>query len=141
MSPFVHIERRIHASPETLFDAWISPESLAVFLCPAPGVRTVDIQVDARVGGAFSLVMLAGESRIPVRGEYLAVDRPHRLEFTWLSARTTGVSTVVLRFEPDGSDTILTLEHRGFLDEASRSDHDGGWKHILDCQQVLLASS
>jgi len=131
MIPFVHLTRNVHAPPETLFDAWLSPEVLAAFMSPAPGVRTVEIDVDARVGGAFSLVMLAGEARVPIHGKYLVIDRPHRLAFTWLSHRTTQDSMVVLTFEADGPNTVMTLEHRGFVDDSSRADHSAGWQRIL----------
>ena len=91
------------------------------------------------VGGAFSLTMVAGETLIPIHGEYRVLDRPHALAFTWQSARTTEHSLVELGFEAVGEQTKMTLRHVGFPDASARDDHDGGWAHILDCLLVILA--
>ena len=139
MTPVVHLSRCISALPEAVFDAWLSPKSMAVFLCPGPGVKAAEIEVDPRPDGAFSLVMLAGDVRIPIRGAYRVIDRPHRLEFSWHSHRTTRDSVVSLTFRRDGFDTVMTLEHRGFVDEVAREDHAGGWEHILTCLALDLA--
>ena len=131
MTGLVRLSQHIHATPERVFDAWLSPAMLGQFLCPAPGVTTVEIDVNPQLGGRFSLVMLAGEVRIPIHGSYLVMERHSRLDFSWFSHRTNDESRVSLRFEAVQDGTLLHLEHQGFVDEAARQDHEGGWQHIV----------
>lgn len=132
MTLLARLSRPIAASPERVYDAWLEPSSLSAFLCPAPGVVTRVEALEARLGGAFSLVMVAGETEIPIHGRYTKMDRPRTLTFTWHSMRTTDESLVKLTFEADGEGTLLTLEHVGFTDAASRDDHQEGWGSIVE---------
>jgi uncharacterized protein YndB with AHSA1/START domain len=134
----VQLARVVNAPIARVFDAWLDPETLAVFMKPAPGTEVHDVTVDARVGGAFGLTMVIGETRVPIHGVYTRLERPDdsgvgRLSFTWVSIRTVGAeSEVALTFEAlDGARTRLTLEHIGFPDPSSRDDHEGGWTRIL----------
>ncbi len=134
----VRLSQMVNAPIARVFDAWLDPETLAVFMKPAPGTEVQDITVDARVGGAFELTMVIGETRVPIHGVYSRIERPNhsgvaRLSFTWVSVRTVGVeSEVALTFEAlDSARTRLTLEHVGFPDQSSRDDHDGGWTRIV----------
>ncbi|MGE5276416.1 MAG: SRPBCC family protein, partial [Acidobacteriota bacterium] len=65
------------------------------------------------------------------RGEYLAIEPPSRLSFTWVSAATDRLPTVVtVEFlERDGA-TEVVLTHRQ-LPEARRDAHRKGWTDIL----------
>ena len=136
----VRLVREIAAPREAVYNAWLDPVLLARFLKPAPGVTVIDEHVDAREGGELRLTMIAGETRIPIRGVYRRIDRFDRLEFTWLSSRTLESSLVRLRFDEVGPErTRLTLEHVGFSDEASRRDHEGGWGGVLDELALALA--
>lgn len=127
----IHLERTIPASARTLFEAWLDPQALARFMCPAEGMTTGAIAVDARVGGAFLITMILGERELPHRGEYLAIDRYTRLAFTWHSHLAGEGSRVTLTFEALGPEqTRLVLEHVGLADGAIAS-HTSGWTSIL----------
>lgn len=133
----VELVRVIDAPARDLFEAWLDPEAMSHFLAPAPGVITQDVRVDANVGGRFSLTMKAGETSIPIAGEYRAIDRYTHLAFTWVSAATRPDSVVKLDFEELGEvQTRMTLRHVGFPSDESRRNHDGGWAHILERLQV-----
>lgn len=132
MTLLVQLERSLPATPERVYDAWLNPQAMAQFLCPAPGVQLEDVSVDPRVGGAFSLTMVVGEARVPIEGDYRVMQRPHALHFGWRSHRTTADSEVQLTFAPQGDHTLMTLRHVGFTDASSRADHHGGWQHILE---------
>ena len=86
MADTIHLTRRIAASPEDVFDPWTDPESLAQWMVPIAGGST-NARVDARVGGRFHIDMTGNGTTYPHDGEYLRVDRPHLLEFTWISNR------------------------------------------------------
>jgi uncharacterized protein YndB with AHSA1/START domain len=71
-----------------------------------------------------------------VVGEYIEVDPPHGVVFTWgfegadpfVAAGSTRVEVVL---ERDGNGTLLTLLHHG-LPEGARDAHAEGWTHYLD---------
>jgi uncharacterized protein YndB with AHSA1/START domain len=50
------VRRTIAASPKDLFDAWLDPGALMVWMKPAQATKS-DVTVDARVGGRFEIVM------------------------------------------------------------------------------------
>jgi uncharacterized protein YndB with AHSA1/START domain len=85
-----------------------------------------------RVGGALCVVMVGEDMRIEHRGEYLEIDPPRRLVFTWESVYTGGASLVTVTFDPDASDaTRVVIVHSRLAPDAAAS-HAGGWTAILD---------
>src|SRR5437870_2184520 len=94
--PTITVRRRIAASAQAIFDAWLNPTSLAEWFRPSSsGTMRSTVKVDARVGGAFEIVMHvpsrgcaeAGSGAGPVRhsGIYQTIDAPRCLVFTWNS--------------------------------------------------------
>lgn len=133
------IERTLPAAPRVVFEAWLDPATLARFMCPGAGSRVGKVDVDARVGGAFLIVMVIGEAERPHHGEYLEIDRYRRLAFTWRSHAAGEGSRVTLRFEPVGDDaTHLTLEHVGLDGPEVQRQHELGWGRILDALPATL---
>jgi len=129
----VKINKTIHAPIEKVFDAWLNPQMLSKFMLPMPGMPASDAENDARVGGSFTIVMHAGDDKLPHTGEYLEIKRPDKLVFTWVSHRSVENSTVTLNFtKVDDRKTNISLSHVTFIDEQARSDHEGGWGNILD---------
>src|SRR5438876_432139 len=62
-------------------------------------------------GGKFRIVMRHRGGDVKHRGEYVDIDRPSFLSFTWLSVNTDHRPTVVaveLQERPDGTELILT---------------------------------
>ena len=127
------VARVLSASPEEVFDAWTDPESLAVWMCPG-SVRGSVVAVDARVGGRFRIVMKGPDCDHEHTGEYLALDRPRKLVFTWISTETHGrATTVSVEMRPhDEGRTELTLTHEGLPDETAGVRHRQGWVDILE---------
>jgi uncharacterized protein YndB with AHSA1/START domain len=129
----VQVTQRYAASAERVFDAWLSPELLGKWMF-GPAVREEEIvrlSVDARVGGAFSFVVRRGEYVIDHIGEYLELDRPRRLAFTWGIAGSDS-SRVVLEITPDGPGCVLTLTHELHPDWAAYAARtEAGWTQML----------
>jgi len=129
----VKINKTIHAPIEKVFDAWLNPRMLSKFMLPMPGMPAPDVENDPREGGSFTIVMHAGDDKLPHTGEYLEIKRPDKLVFTWVSHRSVENSTVTLNFtKVDDHKTNISLSHVKFIDEQARSDHQGGWGNILD---------
>src|SRR5690349_15555451 len=88
------VRRTIAAPRERVFAAWLDPAKLSRFMQPGDVTHTV-AEVDARVGGRFRIVMEHGRGGTEHHGEYLVIDPPSRLSFTWTSANTDDRPTTV----------------------------------------------
>jgi uncharacterized protein YndB with AHSA1/START domain len=134
------VKRTIPATAEALYKAWLNPEAMTAFMCPMDGVKIEDVSVDAKVGGAFSLVMAAGEKKLPHHGEYKTLDEYKTLAFTWLSDFSGPDSLVTLTFEEAGDNqTHMTLHHVGLTTQESRDNHEGGWTRIVELLSTTVA--
>lgn len=136
----VEVERRVNGSPN---------EAFAYFTDPAKHVQWQGawVDLDPRPGGAY-VVHFNEQSRI--RGEYVVVDEPNRLVFTWgwesqdqfpdgmreIEASSTTVEVV---FVPDGEATIIRLRHTQLPTEPAFGATTFGWSVYLDRLQQLLA--
>ena len=130
--PRVQVVVTIRAPREQVFDAWLAPQRMRGFLC-AFDSHVSDVAVDARVGGAFRLVMSSGRGDFEHRGRYLEIDRPNRIRFTWISPATNGEETeVTVSFEPEADGTRVTLVHVGLSNIEQRKRHEAGWQTILE---------
>jgi len=131
MTP-LRIVRVLPASAEAVFDAWLDPESLAVWMAPGSVARSV-VEVDARVGGRFRIVMTGPDCDHEHVGEYLVLERPRKLVFTWASQATLGrATTVTVEIVGRGPDeSELTLTHE-LPDEPTAAKHRSGWGQIVD---------
>ena len=131
MTPDLRIERVIPRPKKELFEAWLDPHALSRFMTPAEGMSCGTVEVDARVGGKFLVVMITAGKELPHHGEYLEIARYERLAFTWRSHHAGQGSHVLLRFEDAGKGgTRITLEHFG-LDAKAVPPHTEGWTMIV----------
>jgi uncharacterized protein YndB with AHSA1/START domain len=129
------VVREIHidARPETVFGFFVDAEKLTRWLAS-------DATLDPRPGGACLQVHTGGDDRDPgpfhMVGEYLEVDPPNRVVFTWgFEEQEIGIppgsTTVEVTLEPAGNGTRLRLIHRD-LPAAEVESHDSGWAGMLD---------
>jgi len=128
------VQRKLKASPERLFDAWTRPELLMQWFHAQVNMTTPKADADLKVGGAWSLTMHhtdTGENRV-THGQYLVLDRPNKLVFTWFPCLKDYETKVTLLFKraTDGT-TEMTLTHEGLRDEEDFKGHAAGWEEIL----------
>lgn len=133
------VNKTINAPIGKVFDAWLDDKMLAKFILPMPGMPEPDVKNDPEQGGSFTIVMHVGENDIPHTGEYLEINRPNKLVFSWVSPFSTDDSTVTIDFTKlTDNVTDVKLTHVRFIDEEARSDHEGGWTNILEALHNLL---
>lgn len=125
------VSRTISAPPETVFNAWLDPATLAKFMTPGEGMTVPKAETDPREGGRFDILM-KGETEIPHGGEYKVIKPHSQIVFTWESPFSVEGSTVTLDFEAADGGTFLTLTHVKFANEEMRDNHNGGWTMILE---------
>ncbi|MGE7625460.1 SRPBCC family protein [Viridibacillus sp. NPDC096237] len=123
---------------DKIFDAWIDPDKVMKWMFPKGDI--VRVEIDARVGGSFSFVDLRDGTEIDHSGEYLEIDRPNRLAFTWgipkessdsarvnidiISTRTGCELTLTHELHPDWSDFVPQTER--------------AWRSMLEAMDATL---
>lgn len=140
----VRVSRRYPFPPERIFDSWIDPARIGTWMF-GPAVReetVVRLTLDARVGGSFSFVVERQGQEIDHVGEYLEIDRPRRLVFTWgIRENLPDTSRVIVEITPVETGCELTLTHElhpDWAEYASRTE--GGWTKMLNALGETLDS-
>jgi uncharacterized protein YndB with AHSA1/START domain len=114
----VSVKRRFTASPERVFDAWLDPAKARQFLFATPTGQMVRAETDPRAGGKFTFTDRRDGEDVVHTGEYLEIDRPRRLVFTFVVPKYSSVVTrVTIEVVPLDSGCELTLTHDGVLPE------------------------
>lgn len=128
----VVLERILPAAPGDVFAAWTTAEVLEMFMCPGD-VTVAQVEVDARVGGRFRIVMREGGRDLDHRGVYRVLEPGRRIVFTWASAATAGRDTLVtIELTPHEDGTRMLLIHEELLDEGAVRSHQRGWTTIAE---------
>jgi uncharacterized protein YndB with AHSA1/START domain len=65
----VVVRRTIAATPDDLFDAWLDPEALCIWMRP-DGIHHTRAKADARVGGSYEIIMQGDEKTYPHHGAW-----------------------------------------------------------------------
>ena len=79
----LEVSRRIAASPERLFAAWTTPSQLLSWWGPK-GVRCTHADLDLVVGSRYRLRNELPDGGVTVIvGEFLVIEPPTRLVYTW----------------------------------------------------------
>jgi uncharacterized protein YndB with AHSA1/START domain len=133
-SHVIECEIRIDASPETVFEFFTDPVKAVQWMGEAA-------TLDPRPGGVYRVRMA---NQWTVLGEYVEVDPPRRVVFTWgwedgVEETAPGASTVEITLTPDGDATVVHLIHRDLPSEQSIAAHRGGWEKFLP-QLAAVAS-
>lgn len=121
------VEIRIAASPETVFDFFIDPDKMIQWMGRSA-------ELDPRAGGTLRCDI---NGRDIARGEYVAVERPDRIVFTWgweggEPTVAPGGSTVEVLLARDGDGTQLRLIHSDLPSAESAERHSHGWSHYME---------
>lgn len=138
----VTVKQSFTASAEQVFDAWLDPSLISRWMF-GPALRDEQVQridVDPHVGHKFSFVVLRQGKEIDHLGEYLLIERPHRLDFTWgVRENLPHTSKVSVQIQPLVSGCELTLSHELHPDWKDFAVRVGeGWTKMLGVLHSLL---
>jgi uncharacterized protein YndB with AHSA1/START domain len=125
------VTRVFDAAPERVFDAWLDPNTAGKWLFATKAGEMVRVEIDARVGGRFIFVDRRNGEDVEHTGEYLEIDRPRRLVFTFSVPKYSAAATrVMIEVAPHGSGCELKLTHEGVLPDWVEAT-SSGWTSIL----------
>jgi uncharacterized protein YndB with AHSA1/START domain len=133
------VQRFIAVPRERVFAAWLDPASLAQWMRPS-GMTDAKVETDPRVGGKFRILMIGDGEQFDHTGEYLIIEPPARLAFTWISEATDHRPTeVTIDFHERQGGTELVLSHRR-LPASEVDSHRAGWTDIMRKLELLSGS-
>jgi uncharacterized protein YndB with AHSA1/START domain len=132
----VSLEREvaIAASPETVWEFLVDADKATRWMGQSASF-------DARPGGEYRSEVIPGHT---ARGEFVEVDAPRRLVFTWgwepgkdgPNPVPPGSSTIEIELTPQGEGTLLRFTHRDLPSAEAAESHGHGWDHYLERLQV-----
>jgi uncharacterized protein YndB with AHSA1/START domain len=118
----VELTVRLEAPPDEVFGFLTDAERYVRW-------QGVKAELDPRPGGVYRVWM---DADTVARGEYVEVDPPRRVVFTWgwegNADLPPGSTTVELSLEAEGDGTMLSLRHTGLPDGEAAAMHDEGWR-------------
>ena len=137
------IRRTFKADIRTLWNALTDPKAQMQWM-GAKMATPQRAEADLRVGGKWFIEMKGNETGNPhnVRGEYVEIDAPNRIKFTWSWYSDETPPTMVtyaLKDRGDGT-TSLTLTHERFAKTDTRDGHAMGWNGSFDTLDAMLAA-
>jgi uncharacterized protein YndB with AHSA1/START domain len=135
----VVVRRRIAATREELFDAWIDPEGMREWMCPGD-VISAEVRLEPRVGGSLFILMKAPTQTHEHTGQFRVVERPSKLSFTWTASNVDGqVTLVTVEFHKvSESQTELVLTHELIPRKDVSDRYQSGWAKIVDHLEKYL---
>lgn len=136
----LEIQRTFRAAPEAVFSALTDPSQMNRWFFGMES-GSARVEQDFRVGGNYTVNMFgtggkAGGchseegARAAPHGEYLEIDPPRKLAFTWISEGFVDMSTVTITLDPTEDGTRLTLRHE-LPDPSLLACHRDGWTNCL----------
>jgi uncharacterized protein YndB with AHSA1/START domain len=140
----VQVRRTLACPRETAFRAWTDPELVPNWFKPRDG-STPAAEMDVRVGGRYRWA-LEREGRVAYAiGEYLEVEPPTRLAFTFGWEQMPGVelidSLVTVEFNDRGDGVEIVITHERLRDEQQGELHAAGWREMLENLEHMLAAA
>jgi uncharacterized protein YndB with AHSA1/START domain len=123
----------IDARPETVWEFFVDPEKLMRW-------KGINAELDAQTGGTYFCEVIPGHT---ARGEFVELDRPNRLVFTWGWDGNDGVppgsSTIEVELTATGEGTSLRFVHKDLPSAEAVASHAHGWDHYLPRLEIAAA--
>jgi uncharacterized protein YndB with AHSA1/START domain len=123
---------RIAAAPAEVFPYLVEPSLIVQWI----GTWA---DLNPEPGGVFAIDF----PNTQARGEYVCVEPPDRVVFTWgipgNEVLPPGTSTVEILLKADGDETIVELTHRN-LPPDMRASHREGWEECLEALRKTFNS-
>jgi len=138
----VRVTHRFAASAERVYDAFLDPAMASKFMFATPTGQIVRCEIEARVGGGFTIVDRRDGEDVAHSGRYLVLERPRRIVFTMsVEKYSSDASQVTIEIAPLSNGCELTLTHAMDAKYAGVQGRTReGWTCILELASELLSA-
>ncbi len=133
-------EIHIAADPSTIFRALVDPVLVPRWWGQKGVYRCTQYQADLRVGGGWRATGVgANDSPFEAKGEFLEIDSPRLLVYSWVATWTGDVKTTV-RWELSATErgTQVILRHSGLSAHSELAQSYRGWPRMLQWLQAFV---
>ena len=137
----VDIEIVINAPPARVFDAWTNPVELATWWGDESSYHMTRCEIDLRQGGKWAAHGVFHQNQKPftISGEFLTVDKPFDLAFTWNESWSPGTTSMVeFIFMIDLNGTLCKIRHVGDATGEAAEGHRSGWLQVFNWLKAHL---
>jgi uncharacterized protein YndB with AHSA1/START domain len=121
----IEVSVHVAAQPETVFPYFTDPRRYVQWMGS-------DATLEPVPGGSYRVRMRGG---VEAAGEFVEVDPPKRLVFTWGWAHDhavpPGTTRVVVTLHAEDGGTRVVLRHHDLTDQEQRDHHRKGWELYL----------
>lgn len=114
----VRVSQEFNASAEQVFDAWLDPESVKLWMGASLKNMGLSgdicrVEIDPRVNGKFTFSDMREDGEAVHWGYYQAIERPHRLAFTWFTSEederaNASLVTLTITLKHTGCQVVIT---------------------------------
>ncbi len=137
----VRVARHMSHAAERVFDAWLNPAVACKWLFATPNGTVVRAEIDARPGGAYTIVDRRDGEDVAHTGIYQEIVRPKRLAFTLVVEKySKEVSRIVVDVFPTGGGCEVVLTHQQVVRDFEESTK-AGWSGLLARLDAALDES
>ena len=128
----VEVSVHVAAQPETVFPYFTDPGRYVQWM-------GTDATLEPAPGGCYRVRMRDG---VEAAGEFVEVDPPRRVVFTWGwtqdQAVPPGTTRVVVTLHPENGGTRIVLRHHDLPSSGQRGHHRQGWETYLGRLSVRI---
>ena len=138
----IQAEIHIAAPPERVFQALTDPRQLLQWWGQKGMYHGTGWKTDVRPGGEWQCEGVNDTDGSPyhVGGEYVEVDPPHLISYTWVASWSGPLKTLVRwELEAVSGGTLVRLRHSGFGEAtAAVQGHYQGWLRVISWMQAFI---
>lgn len=135
---------RFGVTAERVFDACLDPAWVGRWMFGPDGrhEEVLRLSLEARVGGQFSFAVNRSGTEVGYLGEYLYIDRPRLLVFTWsIRGSHAEKSRVIIEFTPRAGGCEVKLTQVMGADWSALVDRTASaWSRVLDALERVIAT-
>lgn len=130
----------IAAPRDRVFQALTDPRQAAQWWGRKDEYYFNQFSMDVRVGGKWSTSGKSTKSGdLEVHGEFLEVEPPRRLAYSWISSWLPKLTKVFWELESQTKGTLVRLTHTGFAGNADATKaHSHGWSLVFIWLQAYV---
>ena len=135
----VTLEIFIAAPRERIFQALTDPAQASKWWGRKEQYYFSHFDMDVRVGGKWSMTGTSPKlDNLAVHGEFLEIDPPRHLAYTWISSWLPAETRVLWELDSHDNGTLVKLTHSGFAGSVQAAQgHTAGWSLVFSWLQAF----